>query len=88
MKKQVIEYLSTIGRRGGKRSKRLLTPEVARNMVKIREARRMFKKYYNRCFWSFDPTYIIELKDVNWVAEQMIKNGDRELWLLGRKLCR
>jgi hypothetical protein len=34
------QYLSEIGRRGGTRSRRTLSPEAARRMVAIREARR------------------------------------------------
>jgi hypothetical protein len=34
------QYLAEIGRRGGIRSRRVLDPETARRMVRIREARR------------------------------------------------
>lgn len=40
MDKQTKEYLSRIGRKGGQKSRRVLTPEQARNMVKAREAKR------------------------------------------------
>jgi hypothetical protein len=86
--KSVSNYLSQIGRRGGKKSRRKLDPVFAKNMTRIREARRAFKNYHTQCFWSFNPDYVIRLEDVQWVSEQLKKNGDRRLWQLGVKLCR
>ena len=40
MEKDIIKYLSEIGRKGGKKSKRKLTPEQAREMVRIREEKK------------------------------------------------
>lgn len=92
MKKQafneVSSYMSEIGRKGGKKSRRSLNPVTAKKMTQVREARRAFKKYHSQCFWSFDPNYIVRLEDVSWVSEQLKKNGNRKLWLLGAKLCR
>lgn len=87
MDKTIREYFARIGKVGGQRSKRKLSPESAKKMVCVREARRAFKKYQSRCFWSFDPEYRVTINDVDWVAEQLMKHGDREAWLLGSKLC-
>lgn len=38
------EYFAEIGRRGGIRSRRVLNPETARRMVRIREARRLARR--------------------------------------------
>jgi hypothetical protein len=81
-------YLSQIGQRGGRKSRRTLTPHMARRMVLLREARRAYRKYHARCFWSFDPHYLIRDEDIAWVGSQLMKNGDRQLWILGVKLCR
>jgi len=40
----VREYMAQIGRRGGIRSRRELSPETARRMVEIREARRAARR--------------------------------------------
>lgn len=40
----VQKYLSEIGRRGGKKSRRTLTPEQSRAMTVAREAKRKKKK--------------------------------------------
>lgn len=85
--KAVREYLSEIGRKGGKRSKRVLTPDAARQMTRVREAKRAFRSYFHECFWSFDPEIQIGKDDVQWVAEQLMKNGSRRCWEIGRKLC-
>jgi hypothetical protein len=81
-------YLSQIGRKGGLKSRRYLSSEQAVTMVRVREARRAFRKYHVRCFWSYDPNLKIDANDVDWVAKQLMKHGNRELWLLGKKLCR
>jgi hypothetical protein len=44
MDKAVKEYLAKIGAKGGKKSKRVLTPEQAKAMVKARERRRKLKE--------------------------------------------
>ncbi|NLF24454.1 MAG: hypothetical protein GX589_02190 [Deltaproteobacteria bacterium] len=88
MDPNIRRYLSNIGRVGGSRSKRKLDPVTARNMVKIREARRAFRNFYASCFWSFDPHYSITLEDVPWVAEQLMKNGGHAAWKVGERLCR
>lgn len=40
MDKRIKEYLSEIGEKGGKNSKRVLTSEQAKEMVRIREAKK------------------------------------------------
>lgn len=86
--KTISNYLSRIGSNGGKKSRRSLSPSTAKKMVNIRIARAAYKKYFNQCFWSFDPNYKVGKDDIQWVADQLIKHGDRSLWELGNKLCR
>lgn len=83
----ITSYLASIGRRGGKKSKRVLSPATAREMAMVREAKRAFKKYYSECFWSFDPGLVITKEDVNWVAQRLMKFGTRRIWEVGRSLC-
>lgn len=83
----IRKYLASIGRRGGKISKRQLNPSEAKQMVLVREAKKAFKKYYSECFWSFDPDLTITKQDVSWVAEQLMKHGSRKCWEVGRNLC-
>ena len=84
----VRAYLAEIGRRGGRKSRRNLDSETARAMVRVRQARRMYRQFHADCFWSFDPDYRVGLSDVAWVAEQLRKQGGREAWEAARKLCR
>jgi hypothetical protein len=88
MERNVRAYLAEIGRRGGRKSRRALHPETAREMVRVREARRAYRRFHARCFWSFDPDYNVGLPDVAWVAEQLRKHGGRDAWEVGTKLCR
>ena len=85
---EISRYMAKIGSRGGRKSRRQLSSEDARAMVKVREARRAFRKYRTRCFWSYRPDLRIGKEDVPWVAEQLMKHGDREAWRLGARLCR
>ena len=88
MKRAVREYLSQIGSRGGRKSRRSLDPETARGMVRIREARRAFRLFHARCFWSYDPGYRVDEADIPWIAEQLMRYGGRAGWEKGAKLCR
>lgn len=84
----VKKYLSIIGRRGGLKSRRTLDAATAREMVRVREARRAYRRYHTKCFWSYRPDLTITREDVPWVAEQLMKLGNRESWKVGVRLCR
>ncbi len=88
MNPAVRKYMALIGQRGGRASKRELSPDAARNMVKVREARRAFRHFYAQCFWSTDPSLLIGPGDVAWVAEQLMKQGGRSAWEAANNLCR
>lgn len=81
-------YLADIGRRGGTKSRRALDPNTARDMVRVREARRAYRRYRTACFWSYRADLMITRDDIAWVAEQLMKHGDREAWMTAAKLCR
>jgi hypothetical protein len=85
---EINDYLARIGRRGGRKSRRVLDPAAARDMVRVREARRAFRRFRSTCFWSYRPDLPIGLADVPWVAEQLMKHGNRAAWRVGARLCR
>ncbi len=85
---KIRRHLAEIGARGGRKSRRTLSPDAARQMVRVREARRAFQRYRVRCFWSYDPAYRVTADDITWVAEQLMRHGDREAFKLGARLCR
>ncbi|MHB1328950.1 MAG: hypothetical protein ACYC2K_12180 [Gemmatimonadales bacterium] len=84
---KVRTYLAAIGRKGGTRSRRSLDPETAKEMVRVREARRAFHRFRTSCFWSYRSDLIIGSADIEWVAEQLMKHGNREAWHVARRLC-
>ena len=86
MNSEIRRYLAEIGRRGGRRSRRRLDPETARAMVRVREARRAFRKFHATCFWSYRKDLEIGLGDVDWVAETLKKNGDMSAWRTAARL--
>jgi len=87
MEKAVQKYLARIGQTGGRKSRRSLDPETARGMVRVREARRAYRRFRTQCFWSYRPDLVIGKDDVKWVAETLMKHGNREAWRIGRSLC-
>lgn len=87
MEPEVKAYLAEIGRRGGRKSRRILDPETARAMVRVRQARRLYRQFHAECFWSFDPDYRLGMSDVAWVVEQLRKQGGRKAWEAARRLC-
>ena len=88
MRDNVRDYLARIGRRGGLRSRRTLDSATARRMVAVRQARRAFRRFHTSCFWSYRPDLVIGADDVEWVAEQLMNQGNREAWQIGKSLCR
>jgi hypothetical protein len=88
VKPDIRRYLAQIGSKGGRKSRRVLDPETAKTMVRVREARRIYRRFHAACFWSFDPAYRIGPSDVAWVAEQLRRHGGREAWELASRLCR
>ena len=84
----IRSYLAEIGRRGGRKSRRALDPATARDMVRVREARRAFRRFRTLCFWSYRPDLVIGLAEVSWVAELLMKHGNREAWQAAARLCR
>jgi len=77
-----------IGASGGRKSRRTLDAGTARAMVRVRQARRAFRRFRSTCFWSYRPDLVIGAGDVPWVAEQLRKHGNREAWRVAETLCR
>lgn len=82
------DHLRQIGRRGGLQSRRHLSRDAARNMVRIREARRAYRRFHALCFWSRDPDHKVSAADIPWVIEGLRRNGNREAWEVAARLCR
>ena len=83
----VRAYLSEIGRRGGKRSRRHLSREDARNMVRIREARRAFHEFHAQCFWFMREDMEVTISDIPEIVRGLRLNGGRQGFLLATTLC-
>ena len=57
-------------------------------MVRVREARRAYRRFHAQCFWSYDPDLRIGGSDVPWVAERLRRYGGRIAWDVAARLCR
>jgi len=71
---------------GGRKSRRLLSPDQARAMVRIREARKLFRACHARCFWWAPADLVITPDRIAWVADQLRKHGGRVEWRLAGRL--
>ena len=85
---KVSAYLAEIGRKGGVKSRRSLSPDQARNMVRIREAQRAFHRFYAQCFWYLRQDMKVTSADIPEIVRGLRQNGGREGFLLAAKLCR
>jgi hypothetical protein len=80
-------YLAKIGEKGGKKSRRVLTKGDAKNMVRVREARRAFRRFHARCFWFMRPDLHVTLDDIPEIVRGLQSHGGREGFFLANKLC-
>lgn len=85
--KRPRKYLAEIGRRGGLKSRRTLSPDTARVMVSVREARRAFRRFHSECFASVAPDRKVTRDDVAWVATQLLRHGGDAAKSVGRRLA-
>jgi len=84
----VSSYLAKIGRRGGQKSRRTLTPEQSRAMLRVREARRAFRRFHASCFWSERPDYQVTADDIDWVVPRLRTYGGHQGLKVADQLCR
>ena len=84
----ISQYMATIGRTGGRKSRRKLSPEQAQKMVQIREARRAYRDFHAECFWNSPAGLKILETDIPWVVDQLKKHGGQRGWERAQKLCR
>lgn len=84
----ISQYMAKIGRTGGRKSRRRLDREQAQRMVLIREARRAFREFHDRCFWSSPANLEMGPGDIAWVIEQLRRHGGRAGWERAERLCR
>lgn len=84
----IRKYLSKIGRKGGTKSRRVLSTEDARNMVRVREARRAFRDFYVQCFWYMRPEMVVTREDIPEIVRGLRKYGGRQGYLRAERLCR
>mgnify|MGYP001547765006 CR=1 FL=1 len=84
----ISQYLSEIGRAGDRKSRRSLSSETARDMVRIREARKAFHAFHAQCFWYMREDMKITLQDIPEIVRGLRQNGGRQGFLLAATLCR
>ena len=83
----VRAYFSRIGRKGGVRSRRALSSADARNMVRVREARRAFRDFHAQCFWYLRGDMAVTLDDLPEIIRGLRRNGGRKGFLVAARLA-
>jgi hypothetical protein len=86
--KEISAYFSALGRKGGAKSRRTLSSEAARKMVRVREARRVFREFHAQCFWYMRPDLDVTLEDIPELVRGLRQNGGRQGFFIAAKLCR
>ncbi len=84
----IHDYLRRIGRNGGLKSRRRLSTADAREMVRVREAIRAFRKFHAQCFWYLREDMTVTRDTIPEIVRGLRQNGGREGYLLAEKLCR
>lgn len=84
----IHQYLARIGRKGGRKSRRVLSAEDARDMVRVREARRAFQAFHAQCFWHMRKDMRVTREDIPAIIRGLRKNGGRRGFLVAATLCR
>ena len=84
----VHAYLARIGRKGVTASRRRLSTEDARDMVRVREARRAFRHFHAQCFWHLREDLKVTLGDLPEIVRGLRQHGGRAGFLRAAKLCR
>lgn len=88
MKPETRKYLAAIGSRGGKKSRRGLTPEQARRMVAVREAQKAYDTHRHEYFWSSPDGIRIDEESVPFVVKGLMNEGNRAAFELARHIKR
>ncbi len=86
-KSEIHAYLSRIGQAGGRKSRRHLSSEDARNMVRLREARRAFRMFHAQCFWHMPEDLPISQSDIPEIIRGLRTHGGRRGYLAAERLC-
>lgn len=82
------DSLSRVGGKDGVRSRRRLSPDQARDMARVREARRAFREFRTQCFWYLRPDLVVTLEDVPEIVRGLRLHGGRKGFLIADRLCR
>jgi hypothetical protein len=88
MNSTIGRYMSTIGSRGGKKSKRRLDPAQARRMVAVREAQKAYDQHRHEYFWSYQEGAKIRFEDIEWVVQGLMNEGNRAAFEKARQIKR
>ena len=57
-------------------------------MVRVREARKIFREFYAQCFWFMRADLRVTVEDIPELVRGLRQNGGRQGFLLAAKLCR
>lgn len=88
MDDSVKKFMARIGSRGGKKSRRKLTPEQARRMVAVREAQKAYDRHRHEYFWYAKEGLTIKEEGVPFVIKGLMNEGNRAAFEKARRIKR
>ena len=65
-----------------------ITDAAAAAQRRVELARRAFKEFFAQCFWSSDPNYVVEEKDLPWIIRNLRLHGGHRGYRIVAELCR
>ena len=78
--KDTRAHLSEISRFGCRKSRWTLMRAPAPSMAAVQLARLAFHDYGQRYFRPYSPSLILPDESPAWVADQLMRSGDRSAW--------
>lgn len=56
--------------------------------VRLQRAQALYERFHGQCFWDCAPDLKLTARDIVFVVERLLKEGDRQAYLAGMQLCR
>lgn len=75
-----------MGSKGGRLSKRKLSPLESNQMLAVREANRAFKLYKSTCFWSFPDNFKVTQSNLYLVTKALKEQGNLKAFNKARQI--
>ena len=56
--------------------------------LRLERAQALYLRFHGQCFWDCAPDLRLAARDIPFVVERLLKEGNRQAYLAGMELCR